>query len=64
MTKTTWECHSERSEESRVLIGRIITVVLLSHHITRTHTTALGIFPRPKVQSEEPIKSSGSFRMT
>jgi len=52
MTKATWECHSERSEESRALIGRIIPVVLLSHHITRTHTPAVGILPSPKAHSE------------
>jgi len=46
------KCHSERSEESRVLIGQIIIKATLPDCTTKTHLFAVGILPRPKVRSE------------
>jgi len=50
MPKILPACHPERSEGSRVPIGRIIIVALLPIRIT--YPLPVGILPRPKARSE------------
>jgi len=52
MTKNSPACHSERSEESRILHRRIIFVTLLPNCITYQGALKVGILPRPKARSE------------
>jgi len=52
MTKNSPACHSERSEESRVLNGLIMFKTLFPNRITHQSTLIVGILPRPKARSE------------
>jgi len=45
-------CHSERSEESRVLNGQIMFLTLLHNRITYQGELKVGILPHPKARSE------------
>jgi len=54
--KTPLTCHSERSEESCVPIGRIIIIALLPNRINHFRSLPPGILPRPKARSEWQMK--------
>jgi len=51
MTKNSPACHSERSEESRVLIGQIMFWKAIRVYYPEL-TITVGILPRPKARSE------------
>jgi len=52
MTKKPRVCHSERSEESRVLMGQIINESSNNIFTYTEPALTVGILPRPKARSE------------